>query len=450
MLRPGERVQRAPLVPGGPQPHLVGLAVHGHQRVGELGEHRHGDAVAAEEGARPAGGGHGAQRHEAAVVVQLRARVPRALGDRGAGLEHETALGHRTLGPDAHHGGVGASAQDQREPAEHHGLARAGLAGDRGQPGRERYLGPLDHAEVPDPQLLDHPSATGSSAQPFQPATGRENRDTRRSVNGAGLRRASRTGSGPRRTSTRLPTGRSVRRWPSQHSSPELVDRRTISTASTERGPTTSGRANSACAETGTMTIASRSGHTTGPPAENACAVDPVEVAITMPSQPNDDSGRPSTSTRDGDHPGSVRLLHGGLVERPVGHGRRTGAVHGDLDGAALLDRVVALGDPPHDGVDLLALGLGEEADVAEVHPDQRCAGAAGELGGPQDRAVAAEHQHGLQLDAVLEVVLRDGAHADLGERPRREPRRCRGIGVAQVRDDQDRAGHASLLGRLR
>ncbi len=212
VLRPGERVQRAPLVPRGPQPHLVGLAVHGDQRVGELGEHRHRYAPAAEEGARPPGRGHRAHRHETAVVVQLGARVAGPLGDRGTALEHEAPLGHRTRRPDAHHGGVGASAQDQREATEHHRLARAGLARDRGQPGRERHLGPLDHAEVLDPQLLDHPSAAGSSAQPFQPATGSENRDTRRSVNGAGLRRASRTGSGPRRTSTRLPTGRSVRR----------------------------------------------------------------------------------------------------------------------------------------------------------------------------------------------------------------------------------------------
>ena len=60
----------------------------------------------------------------------------------------------------------------------------------------------------------------------------------------------------------------------------------------------TSGRANSACALTAARrSIACTDGHTTGPPAENAYAVDPVGVAQTMPSPPQRDSGRPSTST---------------------------------------------------------------------------------------------------------------------------------------------------------
>ena len=73
--------------------------------------------------------------------------------------------------------------------------------------------------------------------------------------------------------------------------------RGSTSTASRERGPTTSGRANRAWAQIGTSSIASTSGHTTGPPAENAYAVEPVGVAITMPSQPQVDRGRPSIST---------------------------------------------------------------------------------------------------------------------------------------------------------
>jgi hypothetical protein len=43
-----------------------------------------------------------------------------------------------------------------------------------------------------------------------------------------------------------------------------------MATVSTESGEVTSGRANSACAFDGTTSIASTSGHTTGPPAENA------------------------------------------------------------------------------------------------------------------------------------------------------------------------------------
>ena len=60
---------------------------------------------------------------------------------------------------------------------------------------------------------------------------------------------------------------------------------------------TTMGRANSACALMGTTSSASTAGQTTGPPALKAYAVDPVGVAATTPSQPQRDSGRPSTST---------------------------------------------------------------------------------------------------------------------------------------------------------
>ena len=42
------------------------------------------------------------------------------------------------------------------------------------------------------------------------------------------------------------------------------------SAASTDRGETTIGPANRACALIGTSSSASTSGHTTGPPAENA------------------------------------------------------------------------------------------------------------------------------------------------------------------------------------
>ncbi len=92
---------------------------------------------------------------------------------------------------------------------------------------------------------------------------------------------------GPGRSST-------VRR-PSHHSTP-CCDCGCTSTASTERGEVTSGLANSACALIGTISSASTSGQTTGPPAEKAYAVEPVGVAHTTPSQPKPDTGRPSTS----------------------------------------------------------------------------------------------------------------------------------------------------------
>ena len=59
-----------------------------------------------------------------------------------------------------------------------------------------------------------------------------------------------------------------------------------ITGPTTLSGEITIGRANSACALLGTSNSASTCGHTSGPPAENAYAVDPVGVAHSTPSQP--------------------------------------------------------------------------------------------------------------------------------------------------------------------
>ena len=84
---------------------------------------------------------------------------------------------------------------------------------------------------------------------------------------------------------TRAPGGRSKTRRPSQHSTANVVYGSTV-IANVDVGAVTSGRLNSACALIGTSSSASTSGQTTGPPAENAYAVEPVGVAQTTPSQP--------------------------------------------------------------------------------------------------------------------------------------------------------------------
>ena len=50
--------------------------------------------------------------------------------------------------------------------------------------------------------------------------------------------------------------------------------------------------------------------------------------------------------------------------------------------------------------VDVVVLRLGQEADVAEVDPEQRGPAVVGELGGAQDRAVAADHHDQLAVGA--------------------------------------------------
>lgn len=82
--------------------------------------------------------------------------------------------------------------------------------------------------------------------------------------------RARLTAFGERTTSIREPGGSSVVRRPSHHSTPRASVRVRTSTAIMEFGEMTRGRENRAWALRGTMSSASTSGHTTGPPAENA------------------------------------------------------------------------------------------------------------------------------------------------------------------------------------
>jgi hypothetical protein len=67
-------------------------------------------------------------------------------------------------------------------------------------------------------------------------------------------------------------------------------------------------------------------------------AVEPVGVAQTTPSQPQRDSGRPSTSTTTSSIRSPAGLLDAGLVERPRAGDQLAVAVDRDVDGQPLLD----------------------------------------------------------------------------------------------------------------
>ena len=112
-------------------------------------------------------------------------------------------------------------------------------------------------------------AGAGCAAPRASRATGSPNFATSRSVNGAWCSRASRTGTLAPADLDPRPGGQLDGRRPSHHSTPRGVSGCT-STASTESGEITSGRANSACALIGTISSASTSGQTTGPPAEKA------------------------------------------------------------------------------------------------------------------------------------------------------------------------------------
>src|SRR6185503_13648028 len=117
------------------------------------------------------------------------------------------------------------------------------------------------------------------------------------------------------------------------------------------------------------------------------------------------------------------RLLDRGLVQRP-GAGQDVAVAPGDrVDRHPLFDGVVAAGDGVDGACDELLLRFREEPVVAEVDAEQRHTGGAGQLGGPQHGAVAAEDQHDLRalgaprpsLDDPRPEVLRQVGGDDLG-----------------------------------
>ena len=241
--------------------------------------------------------------------------------------------------------------------------------------------------------------SVSSSAGPRHPLTGSANLRTSRSENGPGCSRASRTGTGERRTITRAPRGRSWVRRPSHHSTPVPWVRSSTSTANTDCGPTTSARPNRACGLSGTSSIASTAGQTIGPPAEKEYAVDPVGVDMTTPVAAEGGDRAAVDFDDDLEHPLPRGLLHGGLVERP-GFVDHLG-VHLDphRQGHPLLDLVVAGQRAFHARGEVVPLAFGEEPDVSEVDPEQRRRGSAGQFRRAEDRAVAAEHDD--QFDVV-------------------------------------------------
>ena len=170
----------------------------------------------------------------------------------------------------------------------------------------------------------------------------------------------------------RAPGGRSTARRPSHHTTPEPSVRGSTSTASRECGPTTSGRANRACALIGTTQQRLDVG-----PDHRAAGGEGVgrrargrrhDDAVAAPGRQ-----RPAVDL-DGqlEHPLARRLLDGHLVERPRREHRVPVLAGAHLEGHPLLDGVVPRDDPFDGGVEVLALGLGQEADVTEVDPEQR------------------------------------------------------------------------------
>ena len=135
---------------------LVGLAVHGDQVVGQVREQRHRHGAAAGERPGPALGRYRPGQHQRAVLVEFAAGLLDLPGDLAGRLGAEPALhgGALLAGPDPRR--VRAAAEQQAEPGHHHRLARAGLAGQRGETGRQLEQRVVDDPEPGDAHFLKH------------------------------------------------------------------------------------------------------------------------------------------------------------------------------------------------------------------------------------------------------------------------------------------------------
>ncbi len=367
---------------------LVGLAVDGDQQVGDRLERRHRHRGAAEERARPTLGGQPGGRAPA-CRPRPRPRTRRP-GRRPRRRPRRCPRRGRPFAP------LRTAPASARAPSRRPSAVTSIVLPAPVSPVTTFSPGPSSSTDssITPRELIRISSITASrpcargrartfrrrSLEPRQPSTGSPNFATSRSVNGASCSRTRWTGCRPRRTSIRAPGGRSTVRRPSHHSTPAPSVWASTSTASTESGATTIGRANSAWALIGTISSASTRGHTIGPPAEKLYAVEPVgrradDAVAAPPAQ------RAAVDLDDDlEHPLPRGLLDAGLVERPRRRDQLLAPVDRHVDGEPVLAGVAPGDDRLDGGLDVLALRLGQEAHVAEVHPEQRratCRGSA-------------------------------------------------------------------------
>ncbi len=168
---PGVPVQGLPLPGQLQQPLLVGLAVHGHQVVGQLGEQPDRHRAPAQMGAGTSLGGNGTADQQG-PVVQLGPGLLGAYDRGGARGDGDPPLHDRLPGPDPHERRVRPPAEQQPQAGDHHGLARTRLTGDGGEPRRQLDDRVVDDPERPYPHLLQHGtdhtrSGAGSAHRPL-------------------------------------------------------------------------------------------------------------------------------------------------------------------------------------------------------------------------------------------------------------------------------------------
>jgi hypothetical protein len=129
---PGERVEGVPLCRGAEQSVLVGLSVHRHELIGDLGQQRRRHGGSAGEGPGPTLRRERSGQHDH-PVVEPSAGFGDGVGDAGALGNRDARLHPGPAVAGADEAEVGPVAPQQAERGDHHGLPGAGLAGDDGE-----------------------------------------------------------------------------------------------------------------------------------------------------------------------------------------------------------------------------------------------------------------------------------------------------------------------------
>ncbi len=88
--------------------------------------------------------------------IYRRARLHRTARDRAVSGDQNTPLDGGAIRARPDPSGLGSSAEQQIQPADDHGLARAGLTSDYGETRRQLQYGILDDPEAADAHLLQH------------------------------------------------------------------------------------------------------------------------------------------------------------------------------------------------------------------------------------------------------------------------------------------------------
>ena len=138
------------------QAHGLVLAVHLDQHLAELTQHRHADPLVVDEGARAAVRGQLAAQHQILVAFEGDALVFQISPDGVIGRRREDGGGGRLRTAPADQARLGPRARGQAQGVQDDGLARAGLAGKRGQAGPDRKIQRLDQDDVANAKADQH------------------------------------------------------------------------------------------------------------------------------------------------------------------------------------------------------------------------------------------------------------------------------------------------------